>query len=132
MLGLAAATAATGVAWSALGVRPAFAATGATPSGAAFVPYVGTRFRVLAADGSVTVLKLVAANQLPVRTQAKTTPSGDVYSLIFSAVSGPALPSLTQTVTHPDLGRFLLFLGPVVSKQGPRYEAVINHQSAAA
>jgi hypothetical protein len=132
VLGLAATAAATGAAWSVLGIRPAFAATTRDcPAGSEFVPYVGTRFKFLS-GATVTVLKLESATLLPAATTGSKSVQGEAYSLVFAPVSGPALGSATVTVTHPDLGRFLMFLGPTISRKGTRYEAVINHQSLAA
>ena len=67
-------------------------------------------------DVDGTKLRLVALTDLP-----GLEGSEDAFSLLFSG--GPIFPGL-HTLSHPNLGRFDLMIGPV--EQSGLYEAVIN------
>ncbi len=87
-----------------------------------FESAVGTEFEVARGDAESVALRLVRVTVVGERPGHRTP-----FALEFI---GPRLPVLDQVIhrmTHPDMGEFELFVGPVVSEaDGTTYEAVFN------
>ncbi len=87
-----------------------------------FESAVDTEFEVAHGDGDWVALRLarvVVAGERP----GHRSP----FTLEFVGPSSPVLDHVIHVVTHPDMGAFELFLGPVVSPaDGTTYEAVFN------
>ena len=99
---------------------------------ATFDPYVGGIFQAPDARGRMVSLTLLSAtsNKPSANTKISTGKAVDTdsFSLMFKAAR--PLPSFSsiQTVSHPALGKFDLFLVPHPQAGGGMlYEAVFNH-----
>jgi hypothetical protein len=112
----AAATAAT-----MLGLRPWAAAPAAASGGhlvrSTYVGLVGQSF----VAGSATLQLESVSDVAGAARDASLAGSEDAFVLTFA---GEAIESGTQTLHHPDLGTYELFVSPVTAEQ--RYEAVID------
>jgi len=115
-------------------------AAGGTRSSLRFMPldklafkdiacHVNTTFHVRHGDQLVLPLELIEAREQP-QPQIRRGPDADFekFSLLFS---GPLLPVLEQrihTFEHPSIGRFEMFMVPVMSRDKTRmhYECVFN------
>jgi hypothetical protein len=84
-----------------------------------YVPLVGSDFRVHRPGAGALRVKLIEARRLP--------SVGEAFSLHFRGHPGARVESGMHRLTHPSLGEFDLFLGPVGrGVKGLELEAVIN------
>jgi hypothetical protein len=100
---------------------------------AALADLVGTTFRVQTAPSQTVELELVEANLAAKASRASgqrspQAPDYEGFSLIFRGVRQEPLPQRIHQFEHGHLGRFELFIVPVVSRDTSRmyYEAVFN------
>lgn len=88
-----------------------------------FLPLVNTSFALhgeAVAAPRVDILLFSA-------TENTNAPNHEQFSLLFRGPSEPPVPQATYTVSHPELGEFLLFLVPVGrDPHGLIYEACFN------
>jgi hypothetical protein len=101
-----------------------------------FVPLVGDRFELTAANGWAAV-RLVAVNGLggaraPVGLAGSPAPSAppvadDAFALTFHASGGARLEQDVMTLRHTQLGAFQLLVSPSgTGRHGQDYAAIIN------
>ena len=90
----------------------------ALPTSAAFRSAVGSAF-AMGGKLDATVLTLMDVTSLDRRAGSGS------FSVLFGG-SAPVLPQGTYPVEHEALGTFDLFLVPVVTEDGQRYEAIFN------
>jgi len=104
---------------------------------AAFAAQINTPFQVQVAEGQVVHLQLIKARQAaprPIAAGRRPAPdaNNERFSLIFSGpVAGP-LPAAIYSFTHPQLGRFAIYIGEIGARENHfiRYEAVFNQPAA--
>lgn len=88
-----------------------------------FAELVGDEFRLQLETDQIFELRLAAAVPVGLAPTGGRAP----FSLLFRGPSGPILPQQTYSVEHATLGRFDLFLVPLVpDDHGARYEAVFT------
>jgi hypothetical protein len=95
----------------------------ATLTAAEFAGALGSAFEVLDPDGrvmlSLTLVQVVPGPERPGQRQP--------FSLYWTGLAAPILPSFTHHLTHPGLGDMEIFLGPVATDgPGLTYEAVFD------
>lgn len=94
-----------------------------------FASQLNTIFQVKRVDGSVVPLKLVEATQAT--PQKSAGPKGVTYeqfSLLFTGPVEPALDQCIQAFEHSRIGRFEIFIVPVISRDTSlmHYECIFN------
>jgi hypothetical protein len=94
-----------------------------------FAGQLNTTFQVKLADGSTVPLQLVEAKRGALRKTAG--PKGTRYesfSLIFTGPLEQALDQRIHAFEHPRIGRFEIFIVPVVSRDTSlmHYECIFN------
>jgi uncharacterized protein DUF6916 len=88
-----------------------------------FVPLVNTSFALHGAAAVAPRVDIVLTSAM----ENTNAPTHEQFSLLFRGPSEPQVTQATYTVSHPDLGKFLLFLVPVGrDPQGLLYEACFN------
>jgi uncharacterized protein DUF6916 len=60
------------------------------------------------------------------RKADKRSPQMDTFTLLFSSPEGAQFPQASYLFEHEQIGLFPLFVAPVMTPKGLRYEAVIN------
>jgi len=100
---------------------------------ATFARQVKTRFRVQTELAGLTELELIEAKlaeEPPVSPgMARTEDAGnEKFSLIFSGPREALLPQRTYKFEHGKIGRFEMFITPILAKDTsrPHYQAVFN------
>jgi hypothetical protein len=95
----------------------------ATLTASEFERILGSAFAVLDPDGRV-VLSLCLVQVIP---GPERPGQRQPFSLYWTAVATPILPSSTHHLTHPEFGDMEIFLGPVATDgPGVTYEAVFG------
>lgn len=88
-----------------------------------FKPLIGSTFSV-----NRVSMKLLSVTdfRLPTKTTASNAsqPTGAGYALVFDSSRYPNLTGSVRNFSHPSLGTWKMFLGPV--DRGSRAESVIN------
>ena len=79
-----------------------------TATASDFEPAVGSVFEVLLGEAPRLELVLDEVSPLPKRADGRQP-----FALSFSGPARPVLAQVTHRVSHPELGEFELFLGPV-------------------
>ena len=93
--------------------------------------HVGSRFDVWVSPVRRERFTLIEASVRTPRGQGRRTVTGEAFSLLFAGGRGEVSTG-THTFRHPELGSFPLFVSPVGDgRNGPRYEAVVNHHALA-
>jgi hypothetical protein len=90
-----------------------------------FQPRVGEAFTVVAPEHGERSFTLAQADALPGGPDGARTP----FSLVFHDLAEPYLPQQTVEMTHPEMGRFPLFVVPLgrgPDGRGFRYEAIFS------
>ena len=85
-----------------------------------FDEYIGTSFQVR--KDAVNTERLVL-EQVKVRENSERL---DTFTLLFSSPSGEPMTQASYLFEHEQMGLFPLFLVPVMTLKGMRYEAVFN------
>jgi hypothetical protein len=90
-----------------------------------FSKYVNTNFRVELVSPHPIDLKLIAVVR---RESGPTEQAGmERFSTVFAGPTDIFLPQNTYQMTHPEMGKFEVFLVPIAQEaDGFRYEAVYN------
>jgi hypothetical protein len=93
---------------------------------ASYRPLLGRTFQVLSPRGAD--LRLVGVRNLGALSVGRRRLTGrEHFALDFEGPAGNRLGSSLYQLSHPDLGRFQLFLAPVgLPGSVQRYEAIIN------
>jgi hypothetical protein len=94
-----------------------------------FASQLNTTFEVKLADGSTVPLKLVEATRGS--AQKSAGPKGVLYeqfSLLFTGPLEPALDQRIHSFEHSRIGRFEIFIVPVISRNtsAMHYECIFN------
>ncbi len=101
-----------------------------------FATCVGQSFKVNPGTGSKLTLKLLrienGTTKIYLRPgQFTQAPAGSCFILLFRGPRSPVLSQNTYEFSHPDLGKFSLFITPGQTvSQGQNYRAVVNHVQA--
>jgi hypothetical protein len=101
------------------------------PGYQAFARQLSTTFHVRFGEQSFLPLQLIRA-EVKERSPRENPKALDAdferFSLVFAGQRAPLLPQETYTFEHPQLGRFELFIVPVLSRDAARqkYEAIFN------
>lgn len=97
-----------------------------------FAPRVNSFFRVARDGGAATSLKLVEVTDILGPTGKRGSSGEHGFSLLFRGRSGSGLAQGSYLLQHRSLGRFSLFITPVVTtRQGRQdYEAIVNRMSS--
>lgn len=95
---------------------------------ATFVGQLHTPFRIRRAAGGVVELELTKAQAVRLRTSNCQRVGGEVFSLIFHGPPEHQLAQRMYTFDHERIGRFKMFIVPVVSRNPQRrsYEAIFD------
>ncbi len=91
-----------------------------------FTPHVNTMFRITRQDASVSDLELVEAVDLSQpHDHSSGVPQMEVFSLLFRGSADEYISQESYEFSHPQLGRFTIFITPVVGDD-PKYH---NYQA---
>jgi hypothetical protein len=93
-----------------------------------FEPHLNTLFAVKLADGQELGLELAAVHSNDRKKSEAHGDDGERFSLVFRGPREKLIGQGMYAFAHPGIGRFELFIVPVVSRDQSRasYEAVFN------
>jgi Domain of unknown function (DUF6916) len=98
-----------------------------------FAPHVNTLFRITRQDASACDLELVEAVDLSKPHDHNSganssAPCMEVFSLLFRGPAGDCISQESYEFSHPQLGRFTIFITPVVGEDTKyhHYQALFN------
>jgi len=94
-----------------------------------FAAHLHTGFHVKASGDSTVALQLIEATQ---RTPQKNAEAGNAtyecFSLVFAGPLQPVLEQKIHSFEHPKIGRFEMFMVPVISRDtaAMHYQCIFN------
>ncbi len=94
-----------------------------------FAPHVNTIFRITRQDASACDLELVEAVDLSKpHDYSSGAPCMEIFSLLFRCPAGDYIPQDSYEFSHPESGRFTIFITPVVGEDTKyhHYQALFN------
>lgn len=100
-----------------------------------FAGQLNTLFVLHLGEGGVVPLRLIRA-EMKERTPRENSNAPDAgferFSLVFAGRRGPLVPQESYVFEHPRIGRFEMFIAPVISRDPARhkFEAVFNRPVA--
>jgi hypothetical protein len=97
-----------------------------------FAGQLHTIFHVVLGDGNVVPLELIEATEGTPRQAGNQGTVYENFSLLFAGPLQPVLEQRIHSFQHPAVGRFEIFIVPVVSRDpsGMRYECIFNRPQA--
>jgi hypothetical protein len=97
---------------------------------ARFAPHVGSEFEIRVGGGQGVRVTLIEATAREPHSADRRGLAGESFSLVFEGNGAKAFDHGTQTVVHPALGAFPLFLVAVgQSLETQRYQAVVDRRT---
>ena len=94
-----------------------------------FAAHLHTTFHVKAGAAATVALQLIEATQsAPQKNAQADNATYECFSLVFAGPSQPVLEQKIYTFEHPKIGRFEMFMVPVISRDAAamHYQCIFN------